>query len=363
MGRSIYVCSTKNFSGKTAICAGIGRRLRLDGFSFAYMKPVSIKAQRREESKVDEDVDALKRLFDMEHPEETLAPIRLTSEDVEALLPGGVQTTPYLDQVRQAVQQIVPTAEIVLMEGGATLAEGSALALSPRQMAQALNSRVLLIVRYESGLQVVDDVLLAQSIFAEYLLGAILNAVPEHAIPFARDTLAPTIRHRGIPVYGILPQERLLQALSVGEIARLLNGDILSAAENCEALVENLMIGAMNVEAALAYFRSMPNKAVITGGDRLDIQLAALETSTRCLVLTGNLHPSSVILNRANEVGVPVILVKHDTLSAVAVIKRFFGRTRFRPETKIETMERILSHNIDFKRLYADLGLVGGRAP
>ena len=38
-----------------------------------------------------------------------------------------------------------------------------------------------------------------------------------------------------------------------------------------------MLVGAMSVESALSYFRRKPNKAVITGGDRADIQLAALE--------------------------------------------------------------------------------------
>jgi len=61
------------------------------------------------------------------------------------------------------------------------------------------------------------------------------------------------------------------------------------------------MVGAMNVDSALAHFRRQPNKAVITGGDRPDIQLAALETSTRCLILTGNLPPNPLIIGRAKS--------------------------------------------------------------
>ena len=44
-----------------------------------------------------------------------------------------------------------------------------------------------------------------------------------------------------------------------------------------------------------------------------DIQLAALETSTSCLILTGNIYPSPSVLNRAEELCVPVLLTKLDT--------------------------------------------------
>jgi len=45
------------------------------------------------------------------------------------------------------------------------------------------------------------------------------------------------------------------------------------------------MVGAMGQEQALNFLEVKANKAVITGGDRADVQLAALETSTKCLIL------------------------------------------------------------------------------
>ena len=58
--------------------------------------------------------------------------------------------------------------------------------------------------------------------------------------------------------------------------------------------------------------RKARNKAVITGGDRADIQLAALETSTKCIVLTGDLYPNAIILARAQECGVPIVETSHE---------------------------------------------------
>jgi BioD-like phosphotransacetylase family protein len=149
----------------------------------------------------------------------------------------------------------------------------------------------------------------------------------------------------------------LLLSISVGELAEFLSGKILCGADRAEELVEHLMVGAMSVDSALTYFRRKPNKAVITGGDRPDIQLAALETSTKCLILTGNLQPSPIILGRAEEVGVPMILVRQDTLSTVEVIERFFGKTRFHQEKKVQRFEEMLEDRFDYGYLCSQLGL------
>jgi hypothetical protein len=113
----------------------------------------------------------------------------------------------------------------------------------------------------------------------------------------------------------------------------------------------------MGAEAALAYFRRKPRKAVITGGDRPDIQMVALETSTRCLILTGNIRPVSSVVSRAEDQSVPIILTRHDTMSAIEQIDDFFGRTRFHQKHKLERLDQLLEEQMDFQSLYEGLGL------
>ena len=74
-------------------------------------------------------------------------------------------------------------------------------------------------------------------------------------------------------------------------------------------------------------------------------------------VLTGNIRPNPLILGRAEEVGVPVILTRHDTMTAVETIETFFGKTRFHQEKKVENFENLLSENMDVEALYTALGL------
>jgi hypothetical protein len=113
--------------------------------------------------------------------------------------------------------------------------------------------------------------------------------------------------------------------LSVGELAKHLGGEILNCPERSEELVENLMVGALSVDSGLDYFRRKANKAVITRGDRPDLQMAALETSTKCLILTGAIRPMPIVLHRAIEKGVPIIVVEEDTISTLRRIEEALG--------------------------------------
>jgi len=117
------------------------------------------------------------------------------------------------------------------------------------------------------------------------------------------------------------------------------------------------MVGAMTASSAITYFRRRPNKAVITGGDRHDVQLAALETSTRCLILTGNQQPSAVVVERAKQVGVPIIVVEPDTLTTVQSLEQIFGKTSLHQSKKVARFFNILQERFDFTRFYDMIGI------
>ena len=151
-------------------------------------------------------------------------------------------------------------------------------------------------------------------------------------------------------VLGVLPRDPRLAAPTVAELAEGLHAEILCGADKTGELVEHMLVGAMSAEAALTYFRRQPNKAVITGGDRADIQLAALETSTRCLILTGNLYPSPVVLNRADELGVPMLLADMDTLRAIEVVESYLGRSRVQQPEKVERFVSVAERAISTLR-------------
>ena len=169
--------------------------------------------------------------------------------------------------------------------------------------------------------------------------------------------MRPFLKNRGIEVFGIVPDDIVLGAAPISDIVEILNGTVLCAPDKLDGLVEHFSIGAMKADAALRVFQRVPHKGVITGGDRSDIQLAALQTSTRCIVLTGALHPNERILTRAEELGVPVILTDKDTSSTAELCERLHGRLSLNSERKIARVDEVLEPNVNWEGLYAALGI------
>jgi len=354
---TLYVTSTETFSGKSALCVGIARRLRQDGFAIGYMKPVS-SGSRLVAGLVDEDAEFFKHTFELPDALDDMVPIGIGPRTVEAILTGESQTD-FAAKLMAAYQRVSVGRDVVVLEGGANLREGYLVGLPTADVAQMLGARALVVVKYNDDLQILDDALTARKRLGDTLVGVVLNAIPRQRMPFVQETVKPGLEARGVPVLAVLPRERLLLSVSVGDLRDFLSGKVLCCPDKMDELVEHLMVGAMSVDSALSYFRRKPNKAVITGGDRPDIQLAALETSTKCVILTGNLQPSPIILGRAEEVGVPMILVRQDTLTAVEVIESFFGKTRFHLEKKVRRFEEMLDDRFDYERLYQALELEG----
>ena len=255
-----------------------------------------------------------------------------------------------------AFNKLADGRDLMVLEGGRSLREGYVANLPPLQVVNLTDAQVLGVVRYDDVLMV-DRAMTAQNYFKDRLMGIVINGAPPAQMEYVEETVLPYLTRHGLTSLGVLPRDPLLAAPSVRELAEGLGAEVLCAPDKVDELVEHMLVGAMSVESALTYFRRKPNKAVITGGDRADIALAALETSTRCLILTGHLYPSPAVLNRAEELQVPVLLCNLDTLTAVDITEGYFGRSRFQQVQKVERFSNLLDQYLNFDLIYEKLGL------
>jgi BioD-like phosphotransacetylase family protein len=367
---NIFIASTEAFAGKTSLAIGLGKRLQQDGFRVGYIKPVTATHSSTSGTSVcvvqtappppTLDVVVLKAEFarrelGLDAQPHEIAPVRLNPELLERAIRAPAQVD-YRAQLWEAYQRISADKDVILIEGGDHPLEGSLVDLSSLQIVEMFDSRVLAVVRYDTC-RCIDTAAGLRSLYGDRLLGLVINAVPRPQMRFVREVARPLLEAREIPVLAVLPEERLLSSVSVRELVETLGGETLCCQEGLDDLVEYLMVGAMTAETAITYFRRRPNKAVITGGDRTDVMFAALETSTQCLILTGNRHPIPEVLSRAREVRVPIIVVEPDTLTAVRSAERCFGRTFVRQPRKTAHFSTLLQERFDFAQLYGMLEL------
>ena len=354
--KCLYITSVEQYSGKTALCLALGKLYQERGFDVGYLKPFSLQPWKVKGKLADEDASYVCDTLGLDAEPWELSPVVITSERLRAHL-AGEEETDLMEIVKTAAKNACQDRDILLLEGGGSLREGYVMDLPSERVASQLGSDILVVVKYRDDVRVLDDVLTAEFRLGEKLSGVVINRVPEHAMGFVSNLVTPFLEKKGVPVLGILPEVRGLAALTVGEIIDVLGAEVLTEDYDPDALVEALMVGAMTEDAALRRFRRQHNKTVITGGDSTDIQLAALETSTTCLVLTGNLHPSNLIIKQAGYMGVPLLLVPQNTMETIERLDGVFGKTRLGQHAKLEMFQNLLDEHFDIDRLDKGLGL------
>lgn len=113
---------------------------------------------------------------------------------------------------------------------------------------------------------------------------------------------------------------RILSSLS--NLARTLDGQLLSANEPDREEDLILMIGAMGLESFSRRMREYPKeKLAVVVGDRWDIQNLAIREGVRVVIVTGGLEVESETLEAARQKGIPVILSPHDTATTSSLCR------------------------------------------
>ena len=354
--KSLYVTSVERYSGKTAACLALGARMKSDGYKVGYLKPLSLQPWRVGSHVADEDAAFVKEILELPAQPWELAPVVVTQELLRERLKQA-KPDDLMPRIMQAYQALISELDVLILEGGGSLREGYVVGLPTPVVAKELGSPVLAIIKFRDEVRLIDDIMAAQTRLGKQLGGIMINRVPAEAAEFVSQYAAPFIERQGISIYGVLPEQQNLAAFTVGELIDLLQPELLTKLVRKDAFIENLTVGAMTAESALSRFRKYPNKAVITGGDRADILMAALETSTSCLILTGNLRPSALIVKQAEEFGVPVLLVRTNTMETVERIERTYGKTRLGNTAKLRAFQELMDKHFHYNKIYSTLGL------
>ena len=340
----LYIASTSGYSGKTLLALALSRIWSASGVSVGYVKPLGKIPVMEGKNLVDGDALFLARELGLSGSLEDICPVVITQD----LLMGAYrrERLRLRERVGRAVANAASAVEILLLGGAANLRDGFFLGLSPLDMISSLDCRVLLVDRFE-GEKSMDQVLWAAGILGERLLGVVLNRVAPSKETFARDVVRPYFESGKIRVFGVIPVDPLMDSISVAVLAEGLSAVVASGEDRMDTMVERFCVGAMDVEGALRVFRRIPRKAVVTGGMRADIQHAALETDTKCLILTGGVTPGERVRHRARMMGVPVLVVKTDTMATVERFEQLLGRVRIREKVKSERAVDLVDKHVD----------------
>ena len=360
MSKTFLIGSCEPFSGKSALVLGLARNLIASNHLVRFGKPLATSLELNVSDKgdiqdmIDDDVrfvgDTLQLTEESLIPSiQFLAASTATKRIKENISDPGIK----LNEFKKSLN----SGEVInILEAAGSLHEGLLYGLSLSQLAKGLNAKVLLAHFWQDS-RSVEALLEAKNQLGDHLCGVVLNAVNPDQLKDIKGNIVPSLKSLGLDVFGVMPRSPLLRSVTVEELVRRLDARVICCSDRLELMVETLSIGAMSVNSAMEFFRKRRNMAVVTGADRTDIQLAALEASTQCLILTGAGEPLPQLINRSEELDVPLLKVDRDTLSTVEVIEQAFGHVRLHETVKATYAFRLVQEHCDLDRIFKTLGI------
>jgi BioD-like phosphotransacetylase family protein len=348
--KNLYITGVAG-SGKTAIALGIALNLKKEGIKVAYFKPVS--SRPKPAGTEDNDAVLMHEILQMESDVKQIAPFMAGASYLSGLKDPETAMT----SIREAYKSIAAAADLIIIDGATFPYVGAAYGLDVITLAPLFNASVLNIVKMENDLNV-DLAIFFNNCCRDRgiaVTGHIFNNVPRQLLAKTEGVFKPILEKMGCATLGIIPMRPEIASPTVSEFYEVLGGELLVGEDRLDRLVEEGIIGAMTMESALKYMRRSANKAVVMGGDRADLALSTLETSTSALILTGGLYPDVKVVSRAAEKGVPIILVHYDTYTAIEKISEISRRIRPGDAAGINiAVENIIRH-CDWKAIMKSL--------
>lgn len=342
----LLLTTTEEGTGKTAIALALAKLAKDRDMTVGYMKPKGTRLQSQLGKTIDRDPVFASELLDLDADIEQLEPIVYSPTFIQGILRGHEQPSRLRATVKERCMALADQTDFLAVEGGGHMDTGAVIDLTDPELADLIDARVVLVSRYERP-EDIDTTIAAARRFGDRLEGVLFNAVGDTELDALEADVVPFLHGRSIPVLGVLPRQPALAGVTCGQLADELGAEVL-VDEGLDNLVERFLIGAMGREAAIGHFRRTRAAAVITGGDRADIQSVAIEApGVQCLVLTGGYRPSEAILGTAASNDVPVLLLGSDTRTAVDRAEAVVRAGRTRDEQTVELMRQLLLDHAD----------------
>jgi phosphate acetyltransferase len=323
MANKLYVAATEPRSGKSAIILGLMELLTRNIDKVAFFRPLIDVDHGRGER--DNTINLIRDQYNL--PTEYEEMYGYTVGEANHLLSVG-KNAEFLDGIMGKYNHLVSKSDFVLC-GGVEL-EGATASFDFDINADIITNLGCPVVLVAGGKKKSpEDVVRSVKVYHESLesrkcdiVATVVNRVDPDHLKEIEEIFSEKNIGVGQLIY-VIPDDDNLGNPSVGEVARLLDAEILYGAKNLTRHIRKFTIAAMQLRNLLE--RIDYGCLIITPGDRSDVVLAclaAVQSSTMPnisgIMLTGGLVPEAPVQKviEGFQDTVPIISVSEDTYQA-----------------------------------------------
>ncbi len=338
------ISSMRKGYGKTSTIVGMTEAL---GKKVGYMKPLGDRMVYRKKRAWDYDTALMTQLYNLgDNPEEMCfgfdhSKLNYMYDD------NGIKK-----KLLESVASVGKGKEVLFIESSKNLMYGTYVHLGAFSLSKHTGAKLLVVITGDNDSVIDDAAFLKKYIdMREVNFGGVIVNKVNKADEFESCYL-PKIEEMGINVVGFMPHMEELTQLSVSYLAESLFAKVITGEDRLNRVVRNILIGAMSVDVPLQKILSeRRNKLMITSGDRTDMILAALDSDTEAIVLTNNILPPANIISKAEDKGIPMLLVPFDTFKTAKQIDDLEPLLTKDDKGKIKLLAKTVKANFDLKKL------------
>ncbi len=358
MANKLYVAGTEPRTGKSAIILGLMELLKRNVKKVAFFRPLIDVDHSRGER--DNTIMLLKSQYHLSYDYEEM--YAFTIAEAGQLIAMG-RTEELHEAILAKYDKLAATADFILCEGveleGATASFDFDLNV---EISNNLGCPVMLVARGKMktipGL--VRSIKRYHDSFTKRgcdLVATVINRVHPDSVSAIEKRLADEKIAKNQLVY-IIPNNENLGNPSVGEIARLLNAELLYGEENLTRHVRSFTIAAMQLRNLLA--RIEYGTLIITPGDRSDVILSCLAAvqsmsmpNISGIMLTGGLIPEEPVQKVIEGFGdsVPIISVHENTFQVAIRVENIHAAITPDNNRKIIQALAVFERHVDVDEL------------
>lgn len=341
------ITSMRQSAGKTSLIIGLGRALSK---KMGYLKPFGVRLLYKKKRLWDCDASLITNIFKLEENPEDMS---IGFHHSQLLYSLNEKAT--AEKILNALDHVSHDKDMVFVEAGRDIFYGASVYLDAISLAKTVEGKLLIIVSgYEDT--IIDDIcFLAKYIRLDGLdfLGVVINKVAD--LEDFKSVYLPRIQQMGIPVLGVIPSIPELTYFSAGYLAERMFAKVLAGESGLNRQVRNVVVGSMGTDAAMksSMFQDH-HQVLIASGDRSDLILTSLENNAAAVILTNNIVPSPFILCKADNLGIPLLLVSTNTNETSKQINTIEPLPTMDDTEKINLIEKMIRDNVDIKAFIKD---------
>ena len=340
----IIIASLRKNAGKTTVMVGMARALNK---KIGYLKPFGDRLIYNKKRLWDYDSALIANTFALSENPEDMS-IGFDHSKLRYMYDEKVTR----EKVLELAANMAQGKDLLFVEGGRDLAYGISVYLDAVSLARYLGGNLVIVISGDEN-TVFDDITYVKKnmdLSGINFKGIIINKVQN--MDDFKETYLPQIQKIGVPVLGVIPYQKDLTYFSVSYLSERLFAKVVTGEDQLNRTVKNIFIGAMSVNAALQQpLLKKEGILMITGGDRTDMILVALDYQVTGIILTNNVVPPSHIISKATERKVPMLMVPYDTYETARRIDNMEPLMTKDDKQKIELLEKLIQENVNIREI------------